>query len=362
MTNTSDPTRSAPTGAASYPSTTSGWQVTTVVSSAVVLVGLLVLSFVWPGARGEADGLSVAVTGDSQAVEQFMAAVGPGLGQVVDLEVVTDREVAVAGIQRRELIGGVVLDPTGSEVLTASAAGQVPSALMSAIAGELQTGLSSQMYEASRNGVPGLPDELPRVAVTDVVPLSVDDPNGVGITAAGIPLTVGALLSGVAIALTVAGVWRRVVAVLVFGLGSGLVLALVLGPWLGVLPASFGVSWLALSTSLAATSGLFVGLHSALGRAGLGVAAAVTLLAAMPWAAFAVPPSFLPAGLGHAGQFLIPGATATLNRTISYFPDAPIATTWLVLGAWAVVGLGLTLFWRPEREPRGPGDGTAGGR
>ncbi|MEB4614726.1 ABC transporter permease, partial [Leucobacter sp. M11] len=42
-----------------------------------------------------------------------------------------------------------------------------------------------------------LPQELPRVTLSDVVPTSEDDPNGVGATTAGIPLTVGALLSGV---------------------------------------------------------------------------------------------------------------------------------------------------------------------
>ena len=118
---------------------------------------------------------------------------------------VADRDMAVTGIQQRDSIGGVALDRTGSEVLTASAAGQVPSEFMREIADQLQASVSNQLYEASRAGAPDLPPQLPQTRASDVVPLSADDLNGVGIIA-GIPLTVGALLCGIAMALAIAGV------------------------------------------------------------------------------------------------------------------------------------------------------------
>lgn len=343
----------------------SGWgQVAGVVSLVAVVLSLLVLSFVWPGARGEAAGLSIAVAGDDELVDEFLAGAGEGLGEVVDLVQVDDRDEAHHGILTREFIGGIVLSRDAPEVLTASANGQVPAAFMSKLSSGLQTMLDAQVYSGVMAGIRGAieqgvdptaaltqtPETLPEVTVTDVIPYSEGDPNGVGASIAGIPLTVGALLAGIVIAFTLTGRWQRISAVLGLGVAGGLLLTITLSTWLNVYPGSFGASWLALGLSLTATSGLFVGLHSALGRAGLGIAAATTLFAAMPWAAFAVPYAFLPAGLGHIGQWMIPGATGTLTRVVGYLPAASAAGSWWVLAWWAAIGLALSLI--PRRTQR----------
>lgn len=333
-----------------------------IVSAAALALTLLALAFVWPSAESEADGLSVAVTGEPEAVEGFVQAAEGGLDEVVDIVTVDDREAAMTGIEHREFIGALVLGQE-PEVLTASANGQVPAAFMTEMAAQVQVNVSNQAYSGvteqmlgaleSGEADPGMADQLPKalpeVEVTDVVPYSEGDPNGVGLTTTGIPLTVGTLLASVLIAFTVTARWQRIGAVLGLGVGGGVILALVLGTWLEVYPGSFGLLWLVLSLSLTATSGLFVGLHGVLGRAGIGIAAAVTLFAAMPWAAFAVPYEFLPAGLGHIGQWLIPGATTTLTRTVSYFPEASSITAWWALSIWAGAGLALTLFAHRKR-------------
>lgn len=354
----------------------SGWrQMSGVVSMVAVLLSLLVLSFVWPGARGEATGLSIAVTGDAELVDEFLAGAGEGLGEVVNLVQVDDRDEARQGILTRDFIGGMVMTRDAPEVLTASANGQVPVAFMSDLSSGLQTTLDAQVYSGVMSGIRGAiergvdpttalaqtPETLPEVTVTDVVPYSEGDPNGVGATVAGIPLTVGALLAGIVIAFTLTGRWQRISATLGFGVVGGLLLTFVLSTWLNVYPGSFGEMWLALGMSLTATSGLFVGLHSALGRPGLGVAAAVTLFAAMPWAAFAVPYAFLPAGLGHIGQWMIPGATGTLTRVVGYFPDASSTGSWWVLACWVALGLVMSLISRPihQQLTRNTGKGGA---
>lgn len=348
------------------PPTGSGWgRVAGIVSLVAVVLSLLVTTFAWPGARGEAAGMSIAVTGDTELVEEFMANAGQGLGEVVDLEEVDSREVAEDGIKERGFIGALVLVDGAPEVLTASANGQVPAAFMTEMSAQLQTMLDTQIYAGMRGGVEGaaasgtdpsvvvgqMPESLPQVTVTDVVPYSDGDPNGVGATTAGIPLTVGALLAGLVIAYTITGAWRKIGAVLGLGIGGGLLLTLILSTWLQVYPGSFGTVWLALGLSLTATSGLFAGLYSAFGRVGLGVAAGLTLFAAMPWAAFAVPYEFLPAGLGHIGQWLIPGATITLTRVVAYFPEASAAMQWWVLAGWSLLGIVLTLVVRRDRTP-----------
>lgn len=373
-----------------------------VACGAALALTLLALAFVWPSAESEMDGLAVAITGDADAVAGFTRGAEEGLGEVIDIVTVDGRADAVRGIEDRSFIGALVLGME-PEVLTAPAAGQVPAAFMSQLAGQLQATVDGQVFggvtEGLRAALSGgtsggppsgapseapdgppsgpptgtpagpppsaileqIPDALPTVQITEVVSYSEGDPNGVGITSAGIPLTVGTLLASILIAFTVTGRWHRVSAVLALGIGGGLILALVLGTWLDVLPAPFGLLWLALAMSLTATSALFVGLHSALGRVGLGIAAALTLFAAMPWAAFAVPYQFLPGGLGAMGQGMIPGATTTLTRSVSYFPDAVTAGAWWALIIWAVIGLAC-FFVRPDaprrRIPSAPVDPT----
>lgn len=337
-----------------------------IVSVAGLALTLLALAFIWPSAESEPDGVSIAVTGQSEVVAGFVEAAEDELGEGIDLVTVDDRDAAVAGIEQRELIGAVVLGEQ-PEVLTASANGQAPTAIMNAVASQVQTNVSGQVYagvtEQIQNALTGgggdpaqvadqLPESLPTVQVTDIVPLSEGDSNGVGMIIAGVPLTVGTLLVSVLISFTVVGRWQRVSAVTGLSAGGGLLLALVLGTWLEVYPGSFGLIWLALSLSLAATSALFVGMHSLLGLRGLGISGVLTLFIAIPWAAFAVPYEFLPAGLGHIGQWLIPGATTTLTRNVSYFPEASVALSWWVLVVWAVFGLALTMLARVQRENR----------
>lgn len=345
-----------------------------VALGAALGLAILATAFVWPAVSNEPDGLSVAITGDAEAVSAFTQSTADSLGEIVEITAVDDRDAAVVGIEDRSFIGALVLGEN-PEVLIASASGQVPTAFMNQIAGQLQANIDGAIYVGVTDGIRAMlaaqgpppagapdgnpaaaamnnfPESLPTVAVTDIVPYADGDPSGTGITSAGIPLTVGSLLASILIAFSVAGRWQRASAVLCLGIGGGLALTLLLGTWLEAFPGPFGLVWLALSLSVTATSALFVGLHSVMGRAGLGIAAAVTLLAAMPLAAFAVPYQFLPGGLGSFGQGLIPGATSSLARSVSYFPEAATAAHWWTLAAWAAAGLLLVFIARTAKRP-----------
>ena len=65
----------------------------------------------------------------------------------------------------------------------------------------------------------------------------------------------------------------------------------------------------------------------------------VTMLIANPIAAAAIPVQFLPEPWGAVGQWFVPGASANLLRSTSYFPEAATAAQWLILGAWIVGGV-----------------------
>jgi hypothetical protein len=68
------------------------------------------------------------------------------------------------------------------------------------------------------------------------------------------------------------------------------------------------------------------------------------LLIGNPIASAAAPLEFLPQPWGQVGQWLPPGAGATLLRDVAYFPAADIAFPVLVLAGWAVAGLLLAVL------------------
>jgi type II secretory pathway pseudopilin PulG len=355
------------------------------------VVALLVLAFVWPTVKAAPAGLDLAVTGDPALVAAFQQNAASQMGEAVSLVTVADRDAIVTGIQSRDYIGGLVLDPAASEVLLSTAAGQAQTQIMNQVAAQLQTSLHTQLYTALREGFDNLlkalnqagaggagqtpptgqnpstgtnpptgttppagqtpPAALPIVTITDVVPLAGADPTGAGLGTAGLPLTVGGLLCGVLVAAGIRGVWQRLVALVLAAAGGGAMATLILGSWLGIFPATGPVVFVAVSLSMLAIGGLFVGLHSLLGTAGFAVAALIVIVAALPWAGFAVPYQFLPAHLGQVGQWLPPGATGTLVRNLNYFPQASTWLQWVILGAWATLGLATTILGRAGRSP-----------
>ncbi|MDP9026289.1 MAG: ABC transporter permease, partial [Actinomycetota bacterium] len=101
-------TASAPVAMPARPHTRWGFAVLFGAVGALI-VGLVVLAFVWPIATATARDLPIAITGsDTQvsAVEKAVDANAPG---VVDFQRVSDRDAAVAKIQDRTVYGAIVL-------------------------------------------------------------------------------------------------------------------------------------------------------------------------------------------------------------------------------------------------------------
>jgi hypothetical protein len=149
----------------------------------------------------------------------------------------------------------------------------------------------------------------------------------------------GGLLGGVLIWLLVAGRGQRLAALVGYAALAGVAITAVLDSWLGILAGSFVTEWAVISTALLATGAILVGLGSMLGRAGVALGAVLTLLLGNPLASLAAPKEMLPWHWGEIGQWFVPGACGSLLRSAAYFPDAPVATGWLALAAWAVAGL-----------------------
>jgi hypothetical protein len=181
------------------------------------------------------------------------------------------------------------------------------------------------------------------VKTTVVVPLSSDDPTGAGLTAAAFPLMLGGMLGGILISLLVVGPVRRLAALAGLAVAVGIGLPLILQTWFGFLTGDFWPMALAMGLSVLATASFIVGCTSLIGRAGIAIGAVVTMLVGNPLSAAAVPYQFLPAPWGEIGQYMVPGASNWLVRSLSYFPDADVSKQWWTLAVWAAVGIVLTI-------------------
>jgi len=136
---------------------------------------------------------------------------------------------------------------------------------------------------------------------------------------------------------------RRLVGLVIFGAASGVLITAVMQTWSGILHGDWLVNAAVIGLGVSATSALVIGLAALIGPPGIGVAAIITLLIANPIAGAGAPPQFLPEPWGEVGRWFVPGASATLLRSVMYFPDAATAAQWAVLAAWLVVGVALAL-------------------
>jgi hypothetical protein len=316
--------------------TQSSWRKVLVASVGLGLVlSVLLLAFTWPSRTTEPRNLPVTVAGPEQAVgaiAEEMESSG-----TFDVVLAADRDEAVRHVVSRETYGAVVLGEPGQapEVLTATAAGAAPATILNGLAAQVQAQVSAQAQAAGT--------EPSVVVVTDLVSLSTDDATGGGLGAASFPMAMGGVLGGVLASLLLLGTRQRLVGVAVYSAVGGLLATLVLNAWFGYLPGPFALSWLAAGAAIAATAYLVSGLHALVGRPGLAAGAILTMLVANPLASPGGPWQFLAEPWGAIGQFMVPGAGATLLRTVSYFPDASSAQQWWTLAAWTLVGIALHL-------------------
>lgn len=319
---------------------------------AAVIVGVVVLAFIWPAVTSTIQRFPVAVVGASAQAEAFTDALATEVPDGFDTVVADTREEAVRLIEHREVYGAVVLGGPAQapEVLTASANGIVTSQVMGQLAGQLQKQVSAAIAEAqaaatAQAAAAGVPasavPEIPAATVvtTDVVPLASSDERGTGLTAAAFPLVLGGILGGILVSLLVAGVWRRFTAIALYAVfGASGIVAIMQG-WFGILHGDALPNVAAVALALFATGAVIVGLTALIGPPGIAVGSIITMLVANPIASATQPLQFLPEPWGAVGQFFVPGASVTLLRDLSYFTEADASASWLVLGAWALVGV-----------------------
>lgn len=305
-----------------------------------IAVALVVLAFLWPTKTSATHDLPLSIAGPAAQTSTLEKTLDQRSPDAVDFVAADDRADAVQQIKTRATYGAIVLPTTAGgapEVLTAPAASSAVTPLLTTIAGELQTQLTQQITAAGGDA------SAVQVKTTAVVPLSSDDATGSGLAAAAFPMTMGGMLGGILLSLLVVGPMRRLAGLLGFAVATGLIVTIVLQPWFHFLQGDYWINALAIGLSVLATSAFIVGCTSLLGRAGVAIGAVLTLLVGSPLSSAAAPWQFLPAPWGAIGQYLVPGASNWLIRSLSYFPDSDTSVQWLVLTGWAALGVALTL-------------------
>lgn len=341
--------------------TTSWRRALGIAVAAALAICVIVLAFMWPAKTAEPKNLPISIAGPEAAVQ----AMTPNLGGVVDPVTASSREEAVDQIRRHESYGGIVLPSEpgkAPEILTSPAAGPAPTQLLQGMATKLQ----AQLQAGAQDQIAALTEKVAAaeqagdaqalaqakealaqtqaaassltVTVTPVVPLASTDATGSGLASAGFPLALGGMIGGALVALSVRGTWRKLGSVAAYAALAGVAMTLVMQTWFQYLQGDFWLNALAIGLAAAATGTFVVGLDALLGRGGLGLAAAVTVLLGNPLSGAAMPWQFLAEPWGAIGQYLVPGASNTLIRLLSYFPDADTTTLWATLIAWTVGG------------------------
>ncbi|WP_240372072.1 ABC transporter permease [Brevibacterium zhoupengii] len=344
---------------------------------AAAIVTVILLAFSWPTVTSEPKDLPVAAVGDQEQIDQITANAPDGM---LDLRKVDSRAEAQQLIRQREVYGAFIVGDE-PEILTSTAASPAVAQQLTGIASQMQQKIDKQAISGMQDGMKEMQDalakasqspasqgsasqspagpqgnpgeqaqapttsamEIPQVTVTDVVPLNDNDSTGAGLAIAGLPLTIGGIVGGVLTSMIVHSRRMRAVAVLAYGAIGGLALTLVLQSWFGILQGNFGLNVLAAGLAVAATAALINGFVSLIGPGGIAIGAVLTMFIGNPIASLQAPKEFLAGAWGDIGQFLVPGASGTLLRDISYFPDAPMAMQWWVLIGWFVLGIALIL-------------------
>ncbi|WP_368497412.1 ABC transporter permease [Herbiconiux sp. A18JL235] len=178
------------------------------------------------------------------------------------------------------------------------------------------------------------------VTVTDVNPLSPNDPSGLVLFYLALASTiigfVGAIQTRVnAGGLTLAGelAWDAARAALV-----GLVITLTTGPIFGFETFPFLPVWGVLSMAVFIAGAVYSFFRVVIGgRWALVPTWILFILISNPSSGGAVAPELLPPFYEFMGRWLPTGATVRALRDLTYFPEAPHAEPYLVLGAWLVL-------------------------
>jgi hypothetical protein len=247
-----------------------------------------------------------------------------------------DESAARDAIEDRTVYGAVVVTEQGPKLLTASAASP-------AVAQLLQQAVPQQADGA-------------QVQTVDVIPASADDPRGAGLSSSVLPLALAGIAAGAVVTLLGLRGWRAAAALIGAAALVGAVAAAIAGSWLGIFTGNWWAEAGALGLSTLAVSAAVAGFAALLGSPGIGIGGFIVMLLGNPFSGASSAPEMLPEPVGAIGQWLPPGAGASLMRSVSFFDGAAASGPALTLAWWSALGLGAVLLGSTLKRGKTPAE------
>ncbi|KAB1145356.1 ABC transporter permease [Streptomyces luteolifulvus] len=290
-----------------------------------LLAALALWAFAWPSARTAPRDVSLGVAGPASATAQVEKQLQQHEG-AFEIHRYDDEAAARNAIEDRTVYGAVVVTPQGPELLTASAASPL-------VAQMLRQAVAEQ---AAADGT--------QVKTVDVMATPAADPRGSALGASVLPLALAGLAGGAAVTLLGLRGVRAVAALTGAAALVGVIAAAIAHSWLGALTGAWWAEAGVFALSTLAVSAAVAGLAALIGTAGIGVMSLVVMFLGNPFSAASSAPQMLPEPVGTIGQWLPPGAGASLLRSVSFFDGAAGTGPLLTLTWWAALGLGAVLL------------------
>ncbi|MFJ8636205.1 ABC transporter permease [Streptomyces sp. NPDC093568] len=289
------------------------------------LAALALWAFAWPAARTAPRDLPLGVAGPASAAAQVERQLDRHEG-AFEIHRYADEAAAREAVEDRTVYGAVVVTPKGPELLTASAASPMVAQL-------LQQAVTEQ---AAAEGT--------QVRTVDVVSAPASDPRGAALGASVLPLALAGMAAGAAVTLLRLRGIRAVSALAGAAAVIGVVAAALAHSWLGILTGDWWAEAGVFALTTLAVSAAVAGLAALIGPAGIGIVSFVVMFLGNPFSGASSAPQMLPEPVGTTGQWLPPGAGASLLRSVSYFDGAAATGPALTLAWWAALGLGAVLL------------------
>ncbi|MEV1022694.1 DUF3533 domain-containing protein [Streptomyces sp. NPDC050264] len=327
--------------------------------AALLVIGVLALQLLFiasyvgalhnPKPKDVPFGVAAPAPAAAQQTEQRLAKLP---GSPLDPRVVADEKTARQQIMDRKIDGALILDPRGGKdtLLVASGGGTV-------LANALET-LATKVDGAERR----------TVRTVDVAPASAQDFDGLSSFYLVVGWCVGGYLCASIMSISAGSkaanpqraairLGTMAIVSIVGGIGGSLIIG---DSILGALPGSFwALAGLGALVTFA-VGAITLALEELTGIVGIGLAVLLIVVAGNPSAGGAFPLPMLPPFWQAIGPWLPPGAGTWAARSIAYFDGNAVTKSLLVLSAWAVVGVVVTLLLPGLREKRRSGTRRGG--
>jgi hypothetical protein len=276
--------------------------------------------------------MDLAVAAPATLRAQVVGRLNAVPGEPVAARAVRDAGTARYQVTHRRADGALVVGPGTAHLLVAGAAGP-------AMASALEEVAKSFAAQANLS-----------FSVHDVRPVSAQDSDGLSSFYLVVAWSVGgylvASMLGISAGTRPATLRRAVIrlaAMAVYSVLAGLGGAIAVGPVLGALPASVGQLWWIGALVVFATAAFTMAMQAVAGVIGIGIAIAVFVVLGNPSAGGVFPAPLLPPFWRAVGPWITTGAATQMVRNVTYFGSAQLTTKLLVLLAYLVVGVVVSL-------------------